>query len=188
MGAVVALEGEAGIGKTRLAEEFLASIRPRGACIIQARCYPGETNLAYAPFIEGLSSAIHQPVRADWHHTLTASSLSEAARLLPDIHLLHPDLPAVPPGADPGAQARFFESLSLLIRAICLGDIPGVLFLDDVQWADDASLDLLTYIVRRMRGQPLLVLVTWRRRRCGKRAPPAPPAGRGRAQRVWRAI
>ena len=68
----------------------------------------------------------------------------------------------MPPGADPGAQARFFESLSLLIRAIRLGDIPGVLFLDDVQWADDASLDLLTYIVRRMRGQPLLVLVTWR--------------------------
>ena len=161
-GQFIVLEGEAGIGKTRLAEEFLASIRSRGVSIIQARCYPGETNLAYAPFIEGLSIAIDQPRHADWHHSIPASSLSEAARLLPAIHQLQTILPAIPPAEDPGAQARFFESLSLVIRALCEGHPPGVLFLDDIHWADDASLDLLTYFVRRLRGQPLLVLVTWR--------------------------
>jgi predicted ATPase/DNA-binding SARP family transcriptional activator len=161
-GQFIVLQGEAGIGKTRLAEEFLASIRPRGASIIQARCYPGETNLAYAPFIEGLSNAIHQTAHANWHQGIPASSLSEAARLLPAIHQLQTNLPAVPTNEVPGAQARFFESLSLVIRALCEGDTPGVLFLDDAHWADDASLDLLTYFVRRLRGQPLLVLVTWR--------------------------
>ncbi len=161
-GQFIVLEGEAGIGKSRLAEEFLASIRPTGASIIQARCYPGETNLAYAPFIEGLSNAISQTVYANWHHSISASSLSEAARLLPAIHQLQTNLPAIPPAEDPGAQARFFENLSLVIRALCEGDTPGVVFLDDVHWADDASLDLLTYFVRRLRGHPLLILVTWR--------------------------
>jgi DNA-binding SARP family transcriptional activator/lipopolysaccharide biosynthesis regulator YciM len=161
-GKLIVLEGEAGIGKTRLAEEFLASIRPRGISIIQARCYPGETNLAYAPFIEGLSSAINQPVHANWHQSLPALSLSETARLLPAIQLLRANLPAALPATEPGAQARFFESLCQVIRAVCAGDTPGVLFLDDIQWADDASLDLLTYFVRRLRGHPLLVLLTWR--------------------------
>lgn len=161
-GRLVVLEGEAGIGKTRLAEEFLASVRARGASIIQARCYPGETNLAYAPFIEGLSNAIHQPERAEWPASLPASSLSEAARLLPAIHQLHPNLPGAPPGDDPGAQARFFESLSQVMRSLCKGAVPGVLFLDDIQWADDASLDLLTYFVSRLGGHSLLVLLTWR--------------------------
>src|SRR5713226_2272887 len=50
-GCVVILEGEAGIGKTRLAEEFMAHARARGATVIAARCYEGETNLAYGPVV-----------------------------------------------------------------------------------------------------------------------------------------
>src|SRR5579884_2313906 len=46
-GRVIILEGEAGIGKTRLAEEFLTSVQDRGAMVIAARCYEGETELAY---------------------------------------------------------------------------------------------------------------------------------------------
>ncbi len=57
-GRVVVIEGEAGIGKTRLAEEFVGHVRERGATTIIARCYAGEKNLAYGPFIEGLSAAI----------------------------------------------------------------------------------------------------------------------------------
>ena len=55
-GRVVILEGEAGIGKTRLAEEFVAHLRAEGATAVAARCYAGEKNLAYGPFVEGLSS------------------------------------------------------------------------------------------------------------------------------------
>src|SRR5829696_4640624 len=57
-GHVVVVEGEAGIGKTRLAEEFVANVRAAGATAVIARCYAGEKNLAYGPFVEGLSAAL----------------------------------------------------------------------------------------------------------------------------------
>ena len=52
------LQGEAGIGKTRLAEEFLTHVRAQGGTTIVARCYEGETNLAYGLFSEGLRAAL----------------------------------------------------------------------------------------------------------------------------------
>jgi DNA-binding SARP family transcriptional activator len=57
-GCLVVLEGEAGIGKTRLAEEFVAHVSGGGGRVVAARCYAGETNLAYGPFVEGLSAAV----------------------------------------------------------------------------------------------------------------------------------
>ena len=48
------ITGEAGIGKTRLAEEFLAYVQAQGGAVITARCYEGETNLAFAPFMAGV--------------------------------------------------------------------------------------------------------------------------------------
>jgi predicted ATPase len=62
----------------------------------------------------------------------------------------------------PGAQARFFEGVCQLLQALCGQSPPGVVFFDDIQWADEASLDLLTYLVRRLRGRRVFVLVTWR--------------------------
>jgi predicted ATPase len=70
-------------------------------------------------------------------------------------------LPAAPLDA-PGGQSRFFEGLRQLLGAICQDIVPNVLFFDDMHWADAASLDLLAYLVRRLAGQPLFILATWR--------------------------
>ncbi len=48
-----------------------------------------------------------------------------------------------------------------MLLAICGNDPPGVLFLDDLQWADEATIDFLTYLVRRLHGRPILILATW---------------------------
>jgi len=161
-GWLVVLEGEAGIGKTRLSNEFTNSIRPLGGNVISATCYPGETNLALAPFLEGLSRAIDQTANPEWHTDVPPVWLAEAARLLPALSRMRPDLPQAQPSASPGAQTRFFEGLRQVIQSLCGTQSPGVLFLDDIQWADEASLDLLGYLVRRLPGCPLLVLATWR--------------------------
>jgi len=163
-GHLVVLEGEAGIGKTRLAEEFLAYAAGRGAATVAARCYPGETNLAYGPFVEGLSASLGREDLAARLREVPAPSLAEAARLLPELSELHPGVPPPAPLTTPGAQSRFFEGIGQVLLAACGGPPPGVLFIDDVHWADVSSLDLLAYLVRRLErsGRQLCVLLTWR--------------------------
>ncbi|MGW8250477.1 MAG: AAA family ATPase, partial [Anaerolineales bacterium] len=160
-GRLVVLEGEAGIGKTRLASEFIASLRSAGAGVVSATCYPGEASLALAPFAEGLSHNLDQPGSL-WYESLSPVWLGEAARLLPVLSRLRADIPHTPYSESPGAQTRFFEGLRQAIHAACGMQPPGVLFLDDIQWADETSLELLSYIVQRLSGTPLLVLLTWR--------------------------
>ena len=157
-GRVVVIEGEAGIGKTRLAEEFVTHAREGGATAVVARCYAGEKNLAYGPFIEGLSAALGRE-SGDRLADLPAFSLQEAARLLPG---LAPDSSPPPPLDTPGARSRFFAEVVRVLQAILDGPPPGVLFLDDLHWADDASLGLLNYLIRRLDDKPLCVLLTWR--------------------------
>ena len=160
-GRVVVIEGEGGIGKTRLAGEFVARAGGEGAAVVAARCYAGETNLAYGPFVEGLSAALGREGFARLEG-LPAGLLGEAARLLPGLEGLLPEGRDLPALDTPGARSRFYEGVIQVLLALLDGPRPGVLFLDDLQWADEASLDLLTYLVRRLEGRPLLVLVTWR--------------------------
>ena len=161
-GKLIALEGEAGIGKTRLAEAFIDQARSGGARIIQARCYSGETGLAYAPFIVGLSAALALPGSAERLKTLAPGTLAEAGRLLPELRELAG--PSAPVSLTPrdGAQTRFYEALRQVLNVLLRGDVPGVLFLDDLQWADAATLDLLAYLARRLNGMSMLLLTAWR--------------------------
>jgi DNA-binding SARP family transcriptional activator len=161
-GRLVVLEGEGGIGKTRLAEEFLTYARGHGAVSIAARCYEGESDLAYGPLVAGLRPLMTRPDNPGWASVLSPHTLAEAARLLPELAARQPNLPPVSPLDSPGAQNHFFEGLSQVLLAVCGGPAPGVVFFDDLHWADAATLDLLTYFVRRLAGRPVLVLVSWR--------------------------
>ncbi len=169
-GRLVVVEGEAGIGKTRLAEVTLQRLRGQGAVALVAHCYEGELNLAYGPFVEALRAALgHAPAALARVAALAPHWLGEAARLLPELQALRPDLPPPPPSDSPGAQSRFFEAVRQVLLAVLTPNtpadapaLPGVLLIDDAHWIDEASLDLLTYLVRRLRGQPVCLLVTWR--------------------------
>lgn len=164
-GAVIVLEGEAGIGKSRLAGEYLAHIQRQGSAAIVARCYEGDMHLAYAPIVSGMRAALAQRQDQDWLKEIPALWLSEAARILPELALLRPNLPSAPPLDGPGAQSRFFEGLYQVLLAVCLSapdGQPSVLFFDDAHWADGATVDLLTYITRRLHEHPLCLLLTWR--------------------------
>lgn len=160
VGQMVVLEGEAGIGKTRLAEEFLVSRQAPGApAPLAVRCYAGQAGLAYGPLIEALRQALAQPEAEARLARLPAHQRLEAARLLPE---LNADGATLAPLEGPGAQSRFFEGVRQLILALCADAGPGLVFADDLQWADDATAELLAYLARRIAQPPLLLLATWR--------------------------
>lgn len=158
-GRLCILDGENGIGKTRLSQDFLAYARANGAVCLTARGFQGEADLAYGPLIEGLRAVLKgdgaiRLAKLDPHW------LAEAARLMPELNDLFPGFTPLPPLDGPGAQSRFFEGLVQVILALCAGPPPGIFFFDDINYADNATLNLLTYLVRRLSGRPIFMLVT----------------------------
>src|SRR5579859_5051397 len=156
---VIMLQGEAGIGKTRLASEFVAWAAAQGAAVLQGRAFETGGALPYQLVVEALRGA--PGVLAGLRGRLTDTWLAELARLLPELRDLYPDLAQRP--ADDAAQAQLFEAVARLGETLARQS-PLVLFMDDVQWADMASLDLLHYAGRRWRegAAPVLLLAGWR--------------------------
>lgn len=157
-GRLLIIQGEAGIGKTRLADEFLTQVGAQGAQVLAARSYAEQRALAYAPFVQALQAALSDarvPARLG---TLPPPVLADAARLVPELapHSVPPVLDGV------GGQARFFDAIAQVILKLAGDAPPGILFLDDAQWLDEASLDLLAFLIRRLKNAPLCILLTWR--------------------------
>ena len=164
VGHLMLIEGEAGIGKTRLADEFLTKAQSKGAIVISARCYEGETQIAYGPIVAGLHATLTLEGAEEKLKDIPLPWISEAARLLPELSMYRTGISSSLPLDSPGAQSRFFEGLKQVLYALCKGELPGIVFFDDIQWADSATLDLLSYLARRLREQPVCLLVTLRSR------------------------
>jgi DNA-binding SARP family transcriptional activator/tetratricopeptide (TPR) repeat protein len=160
-GRLLAVTGEAGIGKTRLAEEVAARVAEVGATVLAVRCQPGDQSLAYAPVAEALRDAAARPDAQARLESVAAHWRAEAGRLVPAIGPADGVTPAEPL-TSPGAQARFVEGVWQVLGAALAGDVPGLLIVDDLQWADDATLQLLTYVITRLRGRHLALLCCWR--------------------------
>src|SRR5438105_3993123 len=157
---VVLLEGEMGIGKTRLATEFLAWAEVEGADVLQGQAFETGGQLPYRPVIEALRPRIERENAPD--DLLSDTWLAELARLLPELGDRYPDLPA-PQGGKSVARNRLFEAVARLLQALAKR-APLVLFIDDVQWADTASLDVFHYLARSWSesATPALLLLTLR--------------------------
>ena len=161
-GRLVILSGEAGIGKTRLADEFLLALRPAGAQILRSECFEGEEDLALGPVLASVLPALEQPDRLAGLGDLPDAVLSEASRLFPVLTSHFPQLAPPSPSDRPGARSWFFESIGQVLFSLTRGAQPGVLFLDDMQWADDATLELVAYLARRLQDHPWCLLLAWR--------------------------
>jgi len=159
-GCVMVVAGEAGIGKTRLAQEFLGQACAEGAGALEARAFEGESHLAYGPLAMALRGALAQD-GAGWPARLEAPWTAEIVRLLPELpsaqsgEQLHPI-------EGPGAQTRFYEALRRALIAACASTSRGIFVLDDAQWADGATLTFLAYLARRITDQPLSMLLLYR--------------------------
>jgi DNA-binding SARP family transcriptional activator len=154
---LVVLQGETGIGKTRLASEFLGWAQAQGADVLVGRALNTERQLPYQPLIDVLRLLLEQePAPGD---LLSAVWLAELSRLLPELRERSPDLPVSSTDEALG-HTRLFEATARLLH-LWAGRRPLVLLLDDMQWADIATLDLLLYLARSLsdQGAPVLLLI-----------------------------
>ena len=161
-GRLAVIEGEAGIGKTRLASELIRRARADGSVVLEARCHDDEAGLPYGPMVELLREAARDGAR--WQESVPAQRLADAALLLPELAGPGSGGELVPLGG-PGAQVRLLEGVAAVVGAACAGPEPGVVFLDDVHAADDATLDAIAYLGRRLTGRSLLLVLGWRTER-----------------------
>src|SRR5256885_14687820 len=157
---VVLLEGEAGIGKTRLAAAFLDWVKAQGVEVLEGRAFQTSQRLSYQPLIEALRTRLEQ--EDDLCQLLSDPWLAELSRLLPDLRERYPDLP--PPTVDEAFDSsRFFEALARLGQAFA-AQAPLLIFVDDLQWADKATLDLFQYLGRQWMGHSTPVMLLLSRR------------------------
>jgi DNA-binding SARP family transcriptional activator len=164
-GGLVVLEGEAGIGKTRLALELVAWARAEGGAATSVACVEEEAGLAYGCAIELLRGA----AREGDPSAVSSDAAAEAARLVPEL-----GIPQTPTLDGPGAQARFLDGVARTLLEAVTSRAPGVLVVDDAHWADPSSLEVVAFLARRLRERRLLLVLTWR----SEETPAAHPARR----------
>jgi len=156
-GRLVLLTGEAGIGKTSVAAQAAADADGRGTRVVWGWGWQGEGAPAWWPWVQVLRSLVAQDPRLG----RVAAGASSLARLLPEL----PGAAAPPatPDEPATAAARFRlldEVTSVLLAAA--EDRPLMVVLEDLQWADPPSLQLLDFLARRLPAARVLVLATWR--------------------------
>jgi DNA-binding SARP family transcriptional activator len=140
------LEGGTGMGKSRLAAAFLSWAGQQGGDLLQCRTFEMGGRVAYQPLIEALQARLSRENAPD--DLLSDLWLGELSRLLPDLRERYPDLPPVSVGNEAEAQMRLFEAVARLGEALAKRK-PVLWWIDDLQWVDQASLDLLHFVSRR---------------------------------------
>ena len=168
-GRLLLVEGEPGIGKSRLAAAFAEAVRRLGGVVLEARAYPGEETIAFAAITTLLRAAPAAPGAAGRLATLEPDLLESVTRLVPSpVPVSDADRPRVHAmrdaggASDPFARTRLIQGLAGALSALVQGPVPGALIVDDLDWADASTVEVLAYLVRRLRDLPLSILVTWR--------------------------
>lgn len=167
---MVLLTGEAGIGKTRLADELVDWASRQGATVATAHCVAAGSGaaLAYEPVAEWLRSAsLERRVEG-----LDDAGRVEVSRILPALLAARPHLAPPGPLSEAWQRTRLFEALArTVLGAGPERRRPLLLFLDDLQWVDRETLAWIGYLLRFDASARLLVVATLRPYELGRDHP-----------------
>jgi len=159
-GYTVLLEGEPGIGKSRLMREVARHARAEGLPTFATNCYEIERAMPYQPVIDLVTHALDR-APASALQELAPVSLAELAALVPEVSERVSGLPQLSNDFPEARQARLSRAVGQLLEA-SRGGRPSILMVDDIQWADDASAQVLHYLARNAAQRPVLVIYAYR--------------------------
>jgi ABC-type oligopeptide transport system substrate-binding subunit/DNA-binding SARP family transcriptional activator/predicted Ser/Thr protein kinase len=158
-GQMLLISGEPGIGKTRLVRELSTQVQVLGGRVLAGACY-AEGSVPYAPFAQILRGALEGGVGdvLDLPHFVLAGVLT----LAPDLRLDYREVEPEPTLNDARAeQRRLFENLTTCFAALS-HRAPLLLILEDIHWADSATLILLRHLARHAQGRRIMIVATYR--------------------------
>jgi len=174
----VLIEGEPGVGKSRLADDFMRWVTSQGGLVLRGRGYDARAGAPFGPMIEALRGTLDAPglagVDAEW--------LAEVARVLPELRRRFPGLPDVAAVAAAADGWRLFEGVAQVLVALA-EESPVAIVIDDLQWCDADSCGLLHFLVRRLAESKVLWCATYT---VGEVERDAPAARLSRALRAGR--
>jgi len=162
-GYLILLEGEAGVGKTRLTYHTLQTAAANGATIISATCQTLERQLPFAPLADAISRYLHElPDTA--LPSLPTASLAQLGQIIPSLQDRLPELPVwsheTTLRSDENRQ-RLIDGIVAFLAALARAR-PLVFFLDDLHWADVDTLAVLSRLSQRLADLPLLIVLAYR--------------------------
>ena len=162
---LVAIAGEPGIGKSRVAAELAADVHARGAIVMHGRCDEAGGS-PYQPFVQAMTEHIRQLDNATLRQRLGPTG-RELVRILPGLANRLPGLPG-PTATEPeGERHMLFDAVDSLLASTA-ESAALMIVLDDVHWADQPTLLLLRHLVRSDRAGPALVVATYRETELGR--------------------
>ena len=150
------LEGEAGIGKTRLAREFAARRRAIGWNVGWGTCFAAEATVAFRPAVAAIRSLL---AALDDPGEIAAVGRSDLAVLIPELGTLPSS--ARPPRLGPARQMAVFDAVARMLQALAERQ-PVVIVLDDLHWSDRSSLRLVSHVARHCVDVPVMLVVAYR--------------------------
>ena len=164
-GSIVLIRGEPGVGKTRLAQELVLEARKAGMFDATGRCYEMEGAPPYIPFIEMLQQAMRRfdllGFSPSAFRVTLGENAGEIAKILPELRRMYDDIP--PPLELPPEQERMylFNSMREFLERVSR-TVPQLQILDDLHWADDATLMLLQHQAQYQDKMAVLTVATYR--------------------------
>jgi DNA-binding SARP family transcriptional activator/tetratricopeptide (TPR) repeat protein len=160
IGGLTFLVGEPGIGKTRLLEEFTAWAGAAGARVLFGRCFEGDFALPFGPFSEAISSDA-KSCDAERLREDLGSFGAVVAKIVPELRERFPGLPQPAALTPEEERFRLLDAVAQVLWAFARR-APLVLVLDDLHWADGATLALLRHLARFLQRHRVLIVGAYR--------------------------
>ena len=159
-GRLVLLVGEAGIGKTRLADELATEACAHGARVLTGRCHEGQGTPPFRPWVQIMRGHLGEGKPAALARALGRGA-AQIAQLIPEVREVVPHVQTLPAVELEHARFLLFDACTDFLKRIA-GRAALVLVLDDLHWADTPSLLLLQFVAHELAGTHLLIVATYR--------------------------